>query len=183
MPRTHGQQPSLQPPRTEPGPPPAPPGQITYEDLQCSFVLGRGIVIDRAPDHAKVSVNMLAAGHLGLDLNHPGHIKIAYQVEYAITGYDPADCTLTLRLVHDWRPGQKDDPHTEPTDNLDITEFLIVHRYRRDKGDWAWLYRCWGDGGCDGFLSLDWSTRESAERKAREHLAAEHPDAEPAKES
>jgi hypothetical protein len=58
----------------------------------------------------------------------------------------------------------------EPTGDLEITPFLVVHRYRRDKGDWAWLYRCWGDAGCDGFLSLDWSARDTAQREAHAHL-------------
>jgi hypothetical protein len=85
-----------------------------YADLQVSLVLGRGLVVDTAPEHTKVAVGMLATTHLGIRLDHPGHIKIAEQVEYEITGYDPDDCTLTLRLAHDWRPGQKDAPE-EPT--------------------------------------------------------------------
>jgi hypothetical protein len=175
----HGHQTAIQPPRTEPGPPPAPAGDpITYEDLQISLVLGRGIVVDTAPEHTKISVGVLANNPLGLTFEYPDGIRIAQQVGYEITGYDPDDCALTLRLVRDWRPGQKDDPNgdaqTEDTSDLDITPFLVVHHYRRDGGDWAWLYRCWGDGGCDGFLSLDWSSRTSAERQAREHLAG-HP--------
>jgi hypothetical protein len=173
----------------QPGTPPREPAgassanPITYEHLQMSFVLGRGVVIDNAPEHAKIAIGLLTAGHFGLDLGHPGHIKFAYQVEYEITGYDPADCTLTLHLVHDWRPGQKDDPHAEPTDDLDITPYLVVHRYRTDRGDWAWAWRCWGDGTCDGHLALDLASRDYAERKAREHLATEHPADAPAKEN
>lgn len=89
---------------------------VTYEDLQVSLVLGRGLVVDTAPEHTKIAVGMLTAGHLGIRLDHPGHIKIAEQVAYEITGYDPADCTLTLRLVKDYRPGQKDAPPAEPTE-------------------------------------------------------------------
>jgi beta-phosphoglucomutase-like phosphatase (HAD superfamily) len=77
-----------------------------YADLQVSLVLGRGLVVDTAPEHTKVAVGMLATTHLG--------IRLGEQVEYEITGYDPDDCTLTLRLAHDWRPGQKDAPE-EPT--------------------------------------------------------------------
>jgi|SRR4051812_34958237 hypothetical protein len=87
---------------------------ITYEDLQVSLVLGRGVVIDTAPQHAKISVGALAQGRLGISLDHPGHIKLAYQVEYEITGYDPADCTLTLNLVNDWRPGAPFAPVAKP---------------------------------------------------------------------
>jgi hypothetical protein len=118
MPRTYGHQPTTDatpstPPREPAGASSANP--ITYEDLQCSFVLGQGLIIDRAPEHAKLSITMLSAGHLGLDLSQAGLIKFAYQVEYEITGYEAADATLTLHLVHDWRPGQKDDPHAEPS--------------------------------------------------------------------
>jgi hypothetical protein len=72
-------------------------------------------------------------------------------------------------------------PGDEPTEDLDITPFLVVHRYRRDQGGWAWLYRCWGDAGCDGFLSLDWSARDTAEREAHAHLDG-HPAAASIKE-
>lgn len=88
--------------------------QPVYEDLQVSLNLGRGLVVDTAPEYTKVGVGMLAASHLGIRLDEPGIIRIAEQVEYEITGYDTADCTLTLTLVHDWRPGQKDAPPAEP---------------------------------------------------------------------
>jgi hypothetical protein len=107
---THGQQASLQPPRTEPGPPPAPANPITYEAVQVSLHLGRGIVIDTAPEHSKITVNLLADPIFGVRATTPGRVRFAEQVEYEITGYDPGDCTLTLRLVKDYRPGQKDAP-------------------------------------------------------------------------
>lgn len=87
----------------------------TYEDLRASLVLGRGIAIDTAPQHTKISLGLLTDWHIGIRLDEPGIIRIAEQVAYEITGYDPADCTLTLRLARDWRPGQKDDPAAEPT--------------------------------------------------------------------
>lgn len=181
MTRTYGYQPTSDAtPRT---PPTGPAGAssttpITYENLQISLVLGRGLVVDTAPEHTKIALHLFASTPMYVRYTHGNHIRIAEQVAYEVTGYDPADCTLTLRLVHDWRPGQKDapnaNPQTEDTSDLDITPFLVVHHYRRDNGDHAWLYRCWGDGDCDGFLSLDWSTRASAEQQAREHLAG-HP--------
>lgn len=82
----------------------------TYEDLQVSLVLGRGVVIDTAPEYIKVALGALAGGHIGIRLDVAGYIRFAEQVQYEITGYDPADCTLTLHLTHDWRPGQKDAP-------------------------------------------------------------------------
>lgn len=153
-----------------------PADPIQYEQIQISRHLGRGIVVDEAPEHAKAYIGIIAGTEAGVRLDDGG-VRIADQVLYEITGYEPADGTLTLRLVHDWRPGQKDDPHGEPTGDLDVTPFLVVHRYRRDQGDHAWLYRCWGDGGCDGFLSLDWSSRDTAEREARAHLAGHPADA------
>jgi hypothetical protein len=148
--------------------------QITYEDIQISRHLGRGVVVDTAPEYAKAHFSILNAQHIDLRLD-TGGIRIAEQVEYEITGYDPADCTLTLRLVHDWRPGQKDDPHAEPTDHLDFTPYLAVSRYQRDRGGWAWGWRCDGDGTCDGHVALDLGSRNQAEHNARRHLAAEHP--------
>jgi hypothetical protein len=88
------------------------PDAPTYEDLQMSVVLGRGIVVDVAPEHTKIGVHVVADRYFGLWVDEPGHIRIAGQVEYEITGYDPADCALTARLIRDWRPGQKDDPNT-----------------------------------------------------------------------
>lgn len=182
MARTYGYQPTSD--ATPSTPPSEPAGAssanpITYEDLQISLVLGRGIVVDSAPEYTKITLELFASSPMYVRYSHRNKIRIAEQVAYEVTGYDPADCALTLRLVRDWRPGQKDapaaDPQTEDTSDLDITEYLIVHRYRRDRGDWAWSYRCFGDGGCGGFLSLDWLSRESAEREAREHLAGHPP--------
>ncbi|MEE4546475.1 hypothetical protein V2S66_31485 [Streptomyces sp. V4-01] len=90
------------------------------------------------------------------------------------------DGTRDALIALGWAPPA--EPTEVPTADLDVTEFLVVHRYRRDQGGHAWLFRCWGDGGCDGFLSLDWSTRASAERQAREHLAG-HPATAPTKTS
>jgi hypothetical protein len=86
----------------------------TYGDLKVSLVLGRGVVVDEAPEHTKISVGALAGSPLGLVFDFPGLIKIGYQVGYEITGYDPADSMLTLRLAYDWRPGRKDAPSEEP---------------------------------------------------------------------
>lgn len=111
---TAGQQPSLQLPRTEPGPPPPPSSApITYEDLVVSLVLGRGLVVDTAPEHTKATVELLTKAQFGIRHPYGDRIRIGEQVEYEITGYAPDDCTLTLHLVHDWRPGQKDDPHAD----------------------------------------------------------------------
>jgi len=51
---------------------------------------------------------------------------------------------------------------------------LIVKAYR-EHGQEKWVFRCWGtDDGCDGFLSLDHFSKQSAERARDRHLAEEH---------
>jgi len=55
-----------------------------------------------------------------------------------------------------------------------LPDFIDIEEYRADRGSRAWVFRCWGHGTCEGALHLDLSDRAYAERKAREHLAAEH---------
>ena len=44
-----------------------------------------------------------------------------------------------------------------------------------DHGEPRWVFRCWGtDDGCDGVLSLDHTTRTSAESARERHLAEAH---------
>lgn len=86
--------------------------ETEYGDIQLTRHLGRGVVVDEAPQRAKMHVD--AVGRPGLFIRvEGGDINIADQVVYRITGYNPADCTLTLELVKDYRPGQKDDPSAE----------------------------------------------------------------------
>jgi hypothetical protein len=94
----------------------APKDPTQYGEIQISRVLGRGIVVDTAPDYAKAHIGIIAATHADTSLDE-GRIRIADQVLYEITGYDPADCTLTLHLVSDWRPGQKDAPSDQPAES------------------------------------------------------------------
>jgi hypothetical protein len=151
---------------------------ITYQDIIVTRELGRGTVITTAPEHTKISVGLLVHPRVDIRQPTPGVLILAEQVAYEITGYDPDDQTLTLHLTHDWRPGQKDaptDPGAEPTTDIGITPYLVVHRYRTDRGTWAWCVRCWGQDACDGYLALDLSDRAYAERKARQHLADAHP--------
>lgn len=88
---------------------------IEYGEIQISRHLGRGVVVDAAPEHAKAYIGIIASAHAGVSLDQ-GAVRIADQVLYEITGYDPADGTLTLRLIKDWRPGQKDDPSKKDTE-------------------------------------------------------------------
>jgi hypothetical protein len=55
-----------------------------------------------------------------------------------------------------------------------ITTGLVVQPYRTDRGDPAWVFRCWGTDACDGWLSLDHTSRQSAERARDRHVAEEH---------
>ncbi|MET8978554.1 hypothetical protein ABZX85_23340 [Streptomyces sp. NPDC004539] len=80
-------------------------------DIQISRHLGIGLKVEAAAQRAKMHVDALASG-MYLRVEN-GDIVIADQVVYRITGYDTADCTLTLELLKDWRPGQKDDPNAE----------------------------------------------------------------------
>lgn len=83
-----------------------------YGRIQISRHLGIGIKVDTAPQRAKMDVSFLAQPGNYLRLED-GDVVIADQVVYRITGYDPTDYTLTLELLKDWRPGQKDDPNAE----------------------------------------------------------------------
>lgn len=53
---------------------------------------------------------------------------------------------------------------------------LVVEPYRTDRGEHAWVFRCWGTTTCDGWLSLDHPSRQSAERARDRHTAEHHND-------
>ncbi|QIP87603.1 hypothetical protein GLX30_30285 [Streptomyces sp. Tu 2975] len=57
-----------------------------------------------------------------------------------------------------------------------LPDFIDVSRYRHDHGHQAWAWRCWGNGDCVGWLSLDHSSQESADRSAHKHLCENHAD-------
>jgi hypothetical protein len=59
---------------------------------------------------------------------------------------------------------QATEPHTG----------LVVQPYRNDRGENAWVFRCWGTDTCDGWLSLDHYSEQSAERARDRHAAEEH---------
>lgn len=81
-------------------------------DIQLTRHLGIGVTVDSAPQRATMDVDLLGQPGLYIRVEN-GDVVIADQVVYRITGYDPANCTLTLDLIKDWRPGQKDDPNAE----------------------------------------------------------------------
>lgn len=51
---------------------------------------------------------------------------------------------------------------------------LVVEPYRNDRGEQAWVFRCWGSDSCDGWLSLDHTSQQSAERARDRHVTEEH---------
>jgi hypothetical protein len=54
---------------------------------------------------------------------------------------------------------------------------LVVQPYR-DHGEQKWVFRCWGTDTCDGWLSLDHYSEQSAERARDRHVTEEHPNEE-----
>lgn len=81
-------------------------------------------------------------------------------------GIDTTGRTITVAgKTVDPAPGE---PHTG----------LVVEPYRADNGQQRWVFRCWGTDTCDGWLSLDHHTQQSA-RRARDRHAAEHHAQEP----
>jgi hypothetical protein len=61
------------------------------------------------------------------------------------------------------------DPHTG----------LVIEPYRNDRGESAWVFRCWGTDRCDGYLSLDHYSEQSAERARDRHVTEEHTEEQP----
>jgi hypothetical protein len=49
----------------------------------------------------------------------------------------------------------------------------IVQPYR-DHGQQKWVFRCWGTDTCDGWLSLDHTSQQSAERARDRHITEHH---------
>jgi hypothetical protein len=62
---------------------------------------------------------------------------------------------------------QMDADTTEPHTGL------VVQPYR-DHGEQKWVFRCWGTDTCDGYLSLDHQSQQSAERARDRHVAEDH---------
>lgn len=58
--------------------------------------------------------------------------------------------------------------------NLAAHSGLVVQPYRNDRGESAWVFRCWGTDACDGWLSLDHSSEQSAARALARHIEEEH---------
>lgn len=62
------------------------------------------------------------------------------------------------------------------TDALTLTAHtgLVVQPYRDDHNRPRWVFRCWGTDTCDGWLSLDHASEQSAGRALVSHIAEFH---------
>ncbi|MEE4598254.1 hypothetical protein V2J94_41535 [Streptomyces sp. DSM 41524] len=60
-----------------------------------------------------------------------------------------------------------------------LPDFIQIEPYRHDLGHQAWAARCWGNGTCDGWVSVDHDTEQWARTAVRRHLAEDHPDTGP----
>lgn len=56
-----------------------------------------------------------------------------------------------------------------------VTTGLVIEPYRNDQGQPRWVFRCWGTDTCDGWLSLDHHSEQSAQRARDRHVSEEHP--------
>ncbi|MEU5596633.1 hypothetical protein [Streptomyces sp. NPDC020298] len=74
-------------------------------------------------------------------------------------------------------PGNR--PLTELRAEISVGPFepdasLVVQPYRADDGSQKWAFRCWGTDTCDGWLSLDHTSEQSAQRARDRHVAKDH---------
>ena len=51
---------------------------------------------------------------------------------------------------------------------------LVVQPYRADDNSQKWVFRCWGTDTCDGWLSLDHASEQSAVRALTRHTEEDH---------
>lgn len=81
-----------------------------------------------------------------------------------------------------WRGGPApEQPAHEAARQMDadphgLKAGMIVKPYT-DHGQRKWVFRCWGTDTCDGALSLDHYSEQSAQRARDRHVATEHPEA------
>jgi len=92
--------------------------------------------------------------------NDRDYVECGY---WTTTGMHWDTCTNRIRGPIT-TPGPVGEPHTG----------LVVQPYRNDRGEHAWVFRCWGTDTCDGWLSLDHASEQSALRARDRHVAEEH---------
>jgi hypothetical protein len=72
-------------------------------DIQLTRQLGRGVVVETAPQRARIALTLLTDSSSMLAMRSVDQISIADQVLYRVTGYDPEHTALIVELVDDWR--------------------------------------------------------------------------------
>jgi hypothetical protein len=90
--------------------------------------------------------------------------------EQALESVETALATVVGRMYLTGQMGASAAPKTPDP----LPPYIDVKEYRTDDGRKSWVFRCWGDGDCDGALHLDLGNQPYAERKAREHVAQAH---------
>lgn len=88
------------------------------------------------------------------------------KVLLAVEGEQSAPAPAATQATDDERP---------PT----ITTGLVVQPYRDDHNRPRWVFRCWGTDTCDGWLSLDHHSQQSARRARDRHVTEAHPGEQP----
>lgn len=66
------------------------------------------------------------------------------------------------------------EPPAPRTASLSAYTGLVVQPYRNDQGRPAWVFRCWGTDDCDGWLSLDHASAQSAACALTRHVEECH---------
>lgn len=160
-------------------------------DIQLTRQLGHGLRVDTAPARARMALTVLADHGHGLTMQGADMVNIADQVLYQVVGYDPESAALVLELVEDWRPDSVKASGAVPgfipfarPEHIARGETsgdpLVVEPYRNDQNQDRWVFRCWGTASCDGWLSLDHTSEQWAQRARDRHVAEEHGTSAPA---
>lgn len=72
-------------------------------DIQLTRQLGRGVIVETAPQRARIALTLLTDSSSMLAMRSIDQISIADQVLYRVTGYDSEHAALIVELVEDWR--------------------------------------------------------------------------------
>ncbi|MFE1205671.1 hypothetical protein ACFW5V_28705 [Streptomyces sp. NPDC058762] len=101
---------------------------------------------------------------------------------WAIQGWSDLSPEKVLLAVegHEPAPAPAATQATDPSEGAPaITTGLVVQPYRDDHNRPRWVFRCWGTDTCDGWLSLDHHSQQSARRARDRHVAESHPEEQP----
>lgn len=120
---------------------------------------------------------VLAIGHTNLDIPTAGEVRAA--VRAALDGEPAAPiCELPHQTIAEEDACEQQRLAAEAARQMDadphgLDAGMIVKSYR-DHGQEKWVFRCWGTSTCDGWLSLDHDSQQSAERARDRHVAEQH---------